>query len=129
MYYVIKHLILLKVRSMTDINVDLIEKFLNFLIKNFSGSDVESEIGSDQQLFKDLHKPTIRKFKKRNTGSSFKDNICSTCLADMELISKFNKQIRFLLCVIEVYNKYAWVAPLKDKKRCYNCYCFLKIFI
>ena len=35
MYYVIKHLILLKVRNMTDINVDLIQKFLNFLIKIF----------------------------------------------------------------------------------------------
>ena len=35
MYYVIKHLMLLKVRNMTDINVDLIQKFLNFLIKIF----------------------------------------------------------------------------------------------
>ena len=34
----------------------------------------------------------------------------------MELISKFNKGIRLLLCVIDTYNKYAWVTPLKDKK-------------
>ena len=34
----------------------------------------------------------------------------------MELIKKFNKGIRFLLCVIDIYNKYAWVVPLKDQK-------------
>ena len=34
----------------------------------------------------------------------------------MQLISKFNKGFRFLLCVIDIYSKYAWVAPLKDKK-------------
>ena len=37
-------------------------------------------------------------------------------LSDMELISKFNKGFRFLLCVIYVFSKYAWVVALKDKK-------------
>ena len=48
--------------------------------------------------------------------SAFKDNIWSADLADMQLISKFNKGFRFLLCVIDIFSKYAWVAPLKDKK-------------
>ena len=34
----------------------------------------------------------------------------------MQLISKFNKGFRFLLCVIDIFNKYAWVVPLKDTK-------------
>ena len=34
----------------------------------------------------------------------------------MQLISTFNKEIRFLLCVIDIYSKYVWVTPLKDKK-------------
>ena len=34
----------------------------------------------------------------------------------MQLISKFNKGFRFLLCFIDIFSKYAWVAPLKDKK-------------
>ena len=34
----------------------------------------------------------------------------------MQLISKFNKELRFLLCVIDIFSKYAWVVPLKDKK-------------
>ena len=37
-------------------------------------------------------------------------------LADMQLISKLNKGIRFLLCVIDIFSKYAWVIPLKDKR-------------
>ena len=37
-------------------------------------------------------------------------------MADTQLISKFNKGFKFLLCVIDIYSKYAWVVPLKDKK-------------
>ena len=37
-------------------------------------------------------------------------------LADMQLISKFNKRILLLLCVIDIFSKYAWVVPLKHKK-------------
>ena len=51
----------------------------------------------------------------------FKDNIWGADLADMELISKFNKGLRFLLCVIDIFSKYAWVVLLKDKKRCEHC--------
>ena len=63
-----------------------------------------------------LHKPIIRKFKKRKVYSSFRDNIWGVDLADMHLLSKFNKGFRFLLCVIDTYSKYVWVIPLKDKK-------------
>ena len=48
--------------------------------------------------------------------SSFKDNIWGVDLADMQLLSKFNKGFRFLLCVIDIFRKCAWVIPLKDKK-------------
>ena len=34
----------------------------------------------------------------------------------MKLIGKFNTEFRFLLCVIDLYSKYAWVIPLEDKK-------------
>ena len=45
-----------------------------------------------------------------------KDNIWGADLADMQLIGKFNKGFRFLLCVIDIFSKYAWVVPLKAKK-------------
>ena len=34
----------------------------------------------------------------------------------MQLISKFNNGFRFLLCVIDIFSKYAWVVPLKNRK-------------
>ena len=46
----------------------------------------------------------------------FINNIWDADLADMQLISKFDKGIGFLLCVIDIFGKYAWVIPLKDKK-------------
>ena len=70
----------------------------------------------NEQLADELHKSIIRKFKKRKVYSVFKDNIWASDLADMQSISKFNKGFRFLLCVIDIYSKYAWVVPLKDKK-------------
>ena len=70
----------------------------------------------NEQLAEKLHKPIIRKFKKRKVYSAFKDNIWGVDLADMQLLSIYNKGIRFLLCVIDIFSKYAWVVPLKDKK-------------
>ena len=61
-------------------------------------------------------KKIIRKFKKRKVYSTFTDNIWEADLVDMQLISKFKIGFRFLLCVIDIFSKYAWVVPLKDKK-------------
>ena len=73
-------------------------------------------IPQNEQLADELHKPIIRKFKKRKVYSAFKDNIWGADLADMQLLSKYNKGITFLLCVIDIFSKYVWVVPLKDKK-------------
>ena len=67
----------------------------------------------NEQLDEELHKSIIRKFRKRKVYSTFKDNIWGADLADMQLLSKYNKGIRFLLCVIDIFSKY---VPLKDKK-------------
>ena len=78
-----------------------------------------SQVANNKENIKladELHKPIIRKFKKRKVYSSFRDDIWGVDLADMQLLSKFNKGFRFLLCVIDTYSKYAWVVPLKDKK-------------
>ena len=69
----------------------------------------------NEQSVEELHKPIISKFRKRKVYSSFKDNIGGADLADMQLISKFNKGFRFLLCIIDIFSKCAWVVPLKDK--------------
>ena len=54
--------------------------------------------------------------KKRKVYSSFKDNIWGVDLADMQSLSKFNKGFKYLLCVIDLFSKYTWVVPIKDKK-------------
>ena len=69
---------------------------------------------SNKNLAEELHKPIIRKFKKRKVYSSFLDNIWRADLADMQLLNKFKKGIRFLLCVIDIFSKYTLVIPLKD---------------
>ena len=56
----------------------------------------------------------LRKFKKRKVYFSFRDNIWRVDLADMQLLSKFDKGFIFLLRVIDIFSKY--VVPLKDKK-------------
>ena len=58
----------------------------------------------------------LQKTKKRKVHSPFIDNIWDTDLADMQSINKFNKKFRILSCVNDIYGKYAWVIPLKDKK-------------
>ena len=73
-------------------------------------------VNENIKLANELHKPIIRKFNKRKIYSSFKDNIWCADLADMQLLSKFNKGIKYLLCVIDLFSKYAFVVPLKDKK-------------
>ena len=71
---------------------------------------------SNKELAEESHKPIIRKFEKRKVHSPFMDSIWGLDLADMELIRKLNKGCRFLLYVVDIYSKYAWVIPLKDKK-------------
>ena len=85
--------------------------------KSYSANvSVKSKTLLNQHIAEQLHKPIIRKTETRKLYSSFKDNIWGTDLGDMQLICKFNKRLQFLLCVIDIYIKYAWVVPLKDKK-------------
>ena len=86
-----------------------------FFDSKISGSGAKL-IPENEQLANELHKPIIRRFEKRKVYSTFKDNILGVDLADMQLLSKYNKGIRFLLCVIDIFSKCPWVVPLKDKK-------------
>ena len=66
-----------------------------FFDKKTCGSGIKYEIISNKELVEELHKPTIRKFRKRKVQSTFIDNIWGADLADMKLISKFNKDLGF----------------------------------
>ena len=85
-----------------------------FFDKKIAGGAVQNKNVSNGQLAEELHKLIIRKFKK--VYSSLKDNIWGANLVDrQQLISKFNKGIRFLLCAIDVFSRYAWFVLLKNK--------------
>ena len=71
---------------------------------------------SPLDLAEELRKPIIKKFENWKVYSPFIDKIWGNDLADMPLISKFNKEFRFLLCVIGISDKYASIIPLKDNK-------------
>ena len=83
-----------------------------FFDKKSSGSDIANE--PNYQLANELHKSSIRKFKKK-VYLSFRDNIWGVDLADMQSLSKYNKRIKYLLCAIDLFSQYAWVVLLKDK--------------
>ena len=79
-------------------------------------SAFNNEIKENLQLAEELHEPIIRNFKKRTVCSGFKDSIWGADLADLQIISKSNKGIRFLLYGIDIFSKYAWFVPLNDRK-------------
>ena len=93
----------------------MVDKFFNERTKG-SGINNKRNLLVNSQLAEELHKPIIKNFKRRKVYSSLKDNIWCVNLADMQLISKYNKGIRYLLCVIDLFSRYAWVIPLKNKK-------------
>ena len=96
----------------------MVYKFFDSKVEGTGAKNVNNTklTPQNQQLPEKLHKPIIKKFEKRKVYAAFKDNIWGADLADMQLLSKYNKGIRFLLCVIDIFSKYAWVVPLKDKK-------------
>ena len=84
----------------------MVYKFFDKKSKGSGAKQVNVKLTlQNQQLAEELHKPIIRKFEKRKVHAAFKDNIWGADLADMQLLSKYNKEIRFLLCVIYILYK------------------------
>ena len=69
-----------------------------------------------QQLAEELHKPITRNFRKRRVISYGVDKIWAVDLVEMQKYSKWNKGLKYLLMVADVFSKYGWIVPLKDKK-------------
>ena len=86
-----------------------------FFDKKSMGSGVKKLKDSSSILADELHKPVVKKFNKRKVYSQFKDNIWGVDLAEMQSLSRKNKGIKYLLCAIDLFSKYAFVVPLKDK--------------
>ena len=82
----------------------MVYKFFDKKSKGSGAKHVNTKLApQNQQLPEELHKPIIRKFEKRKVHATFKDNIWGADLADMQLLSKYNKGIRFSLYVIDIF--------------------------
>ena len=66
-------------------------------------------VSVNEQLAKKLHKPVIKKLKRRKVNARYKDNIWVADLAEMDSLSSKNKNVKHLLCVIDIFTKYAWI--------------------
>ena len=88
----------------------------SMVYKFFDKKSMGSGIASSSILADELHKPVIKKFGKRKVYLQFKDNIWGVDLADMQSLSRKNKGIKYLLCARDLFSKYAFAIPLKDRK-------------
>ena len=95
----------------------LVSVVYKFFDEKTSGSGIRYEKIYNKELTGELHKPIVRTSNKGKLHSPFIYNIWGAYLADMQLISTFNKGFRFSLCLIDIYRKSSWVIPLKIKKK------------
>ena len=79
------------------------------MVHKFFDKKIESGINVNEQLDEELHKPVIKKFKRRKVYVIFKDNVWAAGVVEMQSLSSNNKNIKYSLCVIDVFTKYAWV--------------------
>ena len=88
------------------------------MVKKFFDKKTGSGINLNEKP-EELHKPVIKKFQRRKVYGSgrLKDIIWAVDLAEMGSLSCKNKNVKYLLCVIDAFSKYAWVKPFKDKKK------------
>ena len=75
-----------------------------------------SGVRVNEQLAEEWHKLVIKKFKRRKVYAKFKDNIWAANFVEMEPLFSKNKNVKYLLRVIDVFTKYTWVKLIEEKK-------------
>ena len=93
------------------------QRALAKMIYKFFDKKTGSGVSVNEQLAQELQKPVIKKFMRKKVYVRFKDNIWAADLAEMGSLSSKNKNVKYLLFVIDVFTKYALVKPLNDKNR------------
>ena len=96
-----------------------------FFDKMFGWSGIDAE--PNYQLANEFHTQIIERFKRRKVYSSFRDNIWGADSADMQSLNKYNKGMKYLFCAIDLFSKYAWIFPVKDKREITVVNAFQKI--
>ena len=81
----------------------------------------------NEEVDEELHQPVIKEFQKWRVYAKFKDKIWTPDLDQMRSLSSKNQNVKCLLCVIDVFTKYAWVKALKDNESKTVLHAFIKI--
>ena len=81
------------------------------------------------ELAEELHKPAVKHFVKRKVVVNRLDQIWAADLVDMQSFAKENDNVKFLLCVIDIFSKNGWIIPLKNKTGIAVAEAFKKIFV
>ena len=92
------------------------QRALASMVYYFFDKRTESVVSVNEQLAEELLKRVIKKLKRRKVYERFKDNIWAGDLDEMETFSSKNKNVKYFLCVRDVFTKYAWVKLLKNKR-------------
>jgi len=91
-------------------------------------NECSESVNWSSQLADELHKPIIKNFLKRKVFVNGIDKIWTADLVVMQAFSKFNRGVRYLLTMMDVFSKYGWMLPLKDKTGKSVADAFKKIF-
>ena len=99
-----------------DRNCKFDHRTIASMVYKFFDKKTRSRVSVNAERFNELYKLVIEKFKRRKIYARFNGNIRAADLAEMESLSFKNKNVKYLLCVVDVFTKYAWVKRLKNKK-------------
>ncbi len=105
---------MLKLKDMNEkIDYNLLRTIIGTKRKHHYGSGVVPIMS--EELANEMHKPIRRNFKKRRVISNHVDDIWAADLVDMQYYSRSNKGYKYILMIIDVFSKYGWAEPLKNK--------------
>ena len=95
------------------------QQYGTFLVKNIIRSKRKLGLGVENHnkiLSEELHKPKRKNYTRRKIIVNHIDEIFAADLVEMQKFAKLNKGYRYLITCIDIFSKYSWVIPLKDKK-------------
>ena len=109
-------------KDLTDIkSITKREVFDKKLVQSIIGTKTKLGLGIDKkitwsdELADELHKPIRHRFPKRRVMVKGIDDTWAIDLIDMSKYAQHNNGIKFLLSVIDIFSKYGWMEPLKNK--------------
>ena len=95
------------------------QQYGTFLVKNIIRSKRKLGLGIENHnkiLSEELHKSKRKNYPRRKIIVNHIDEIFAADLVEMQKFAKLNKGYRYLLTCIDIFSKFSWVIPLKDKK-------------